>query len=68
MDQFIATYENLAYCYRKINFEREYLKASEDDRNQMCSSEKTKFLEAINSEDMRFSNFVKLRLNNLQSK
>jgi len=68
MDQFIRTYENLAYCFRKIHFENEYLKASEEDRSQMCSNEKSRFLEALNSDEMRFSNFIKLRLNNVQSK
>ena len=66
MDQFIRTYESLAYCYRKIHFENEYLKAKEEDREQMCASEKSKFLEALNSENMKFSNFVQLRLKSLQ--
>jgi hypothetical protein len=68
MDKFIRTYEKLAYCYRKIDYDKEYLKASEEERNEMCSNEKSKFLNALNSEDMKFSNFVRLKINNLKCK
>ena len=68
MEQFIKTYQNLAYCYRKIGYENEYLRTPEDERNKICAYEKGKFLEALNSEDMKFSNVINLRLKNTECK
>lgn len=67
MDNFIRTYENFAFCFKKIDYFSEYLKIDEEERTHVCASEKSRFLEALNSEDMKLSSFVKLRIENLKS-
>ena len=67
MDQFIRNYETLAFCYKKINYFSDYLKADEEDRSKICASEKKRLLDSLNSDEMKFSNFAKLRIKNLTS-
>ena len=68
MEQFLNTYEKLAYCYRLIDYRTEYLKLSEEDRSLVCANEKARFLEAINSENLNFQNVVNLKINFLEGK
>lgn len=68
MENFVKTYENFAFCYRKLNYQSEYLKLTEEDRKQVCGNERKNFLDVLNSDEMNFSNFLKLRIANVKSK
>ena len=67
MENFVKSYENFAFCFRNINYQSEYLKLSEEDRKKVCDNERKNFLEVLNSDEMNFSNFLKLRIATLKS-
>jgi hypothetical protein len=54
------------YCYRKINFEKEYMRMSQEQQISTCKNERDKFVEALGSENMRFSHVLQEKINILE--
>lgn len=66
MENFLRSYQNLAYCFRKVDFYRVFLQMPKEDQEKLCANEKQLFLDALNNDDMRFSKVLDYKISKME--
>jgi hypothetical protein len=61
MDKFLELNDKLSQCYHRFHFS-DYLRLSNDEKEQVCSKEKTDLRNYLNSDSMSHENILKEKL------
>ena len=66
MEKFLELHDKLSLCYSKIHF-LDYIKLSEDEKDEVCNKEKTDLRNYISSESLSHKNIINERLSFYES-
>jgi hypothetical protein len=65
MDKFLELHDKLSHCYYRYHFS-DYLKLSDEEKDELCIKEKTDLRNYLNSNNMSHENILKEKLSNYE--